>query len=58
MQTYGNRPLLAGWYRHDFSGWIVFVFAFAMMLVLQRVIAWIAPRPKLPTSPVNASATA
>ncbi len=31
---------------HEFSGWIVFLFAFVMILVLQRIIAKIAPRPK------------
>jgi len=24
---------------HEFSGWIVFLFAFAMILILQRIIA-------------------
>jgi exosortase len=30
---------------HDFSGWIVFLFAFAMILIIQRLIAKFAPRP-------------
>ena len=30
---------------HEFSGWIVFLFAFAMILVIQRVVARVAPKP-------------
>jgi exosortase len=37
-------PEAAEGFFHDFSGWIVFIFAFAMMLVLQRIITWIAPK--------------
>jgi len=28
---------------HTFSGWLVFVFAFAMLLAIQRNIAWLVP---------------
>lgn len=31
---------------HEFSGWIVFLFAFVMILLLQRTIARLAPRPR------------
>ena len=32
---------------HEFSGWAVFVVAFAMMLVVQKLILWLAPpQPK------------
>jgi exosortase len=31
---------------HEFSGWIVFIFAFAMILIIQRVILRFAPRKK------------
>ena len=30
---------------HEFSGWIVFIFAFAMILVLQKLIVRFAPKP-------------
>jgi exosortase len=30
---------------HDFSGWLVFIFAFAMILLVQFVIARFAPKP-------------
>ena len=30
---------------HEFSGWIVFLFAFAMILIIQRLIARFAPQP-------------
>jgi exosortase len=32
---------------HEFSGWIVFMAAFAMMLVIQRAILLVAPRPRV-----------
>jgi exosortase len=32
---------------HTFSGWMVFVAALAMLLVLSRVLTWVAPRPRL-----------
>lgn len=37
---------------HQFSGWIVFVFAFIMMLILQRIILKFSPKP---TTPVDAA---
>jgi exosortase len=36
---------------HEFSGWIVFLFAFAMILIIQRVIAKFAPTPARAGSP-------
>lgn len=33
---------------HSFSGWLVFVFAFAMLLALHRIILWFAPIPSTP----------
>jgi exosortase len=33
---------------HEFSGWIVFIFAFVLILIFQRVIARFAPRPATP----------
>ena len=41
---------------HQFSGWIVFVVAFAMILLVQRVIGWIAPKPVVVPAPAGASA--
>lgn len=42
---------------HQFSGWIVFIFAFAMILVIQRIIAKFAPSPAGPTpAPAGAGA--
>jgi exosortase len=46
MAAHWIGPEAAEGFFHDFSGWIVFIFAFAMMLVLQRAIAWIAPKRK------------
>jgi exosortase len=42
-------PTAAEGFFHEFSGWIVFLFAFLMMLVIQRLIARLAPRvPPVP----------
>jgi exosortase len=38
-------PEAAEGFFHEFSGWIVFMFAFAMILLIQRVLARLAPRP-------------
>ncbi len=35
---------------HEFSGWIVFIFAFLMILAIQKLIVRFAPRPAPPTS--------
>jgi len=37
-------PQAAEGFFHSFSGWLVFVFAFAMLFVIQRTIAWLAPQ--------------
>jgi exosortase len=36
---------------HEFSGWVVFVIAFLMMLALQRLVLHFAPPPAAQTSP-------
>ena len=36
-------PQAAQGFLHEFSGWMVFVVAFLMMLALQRVLLWLAP---------------
>lgn len=43
---------------HQFSGWIVFLFAFAMILIIQRFIVKIAPKatPGVPVAPAGAGA--
>src|SRR6266498_3102082 len=32
---------------HTFSGWLVFVAAFAMLFVLHRILLWLLPKPLL-----------
>ncbi|HEX3703044.1 MAG TPA: exosortase A [Vicinamibacterales bacterium] len=39
-------PAAAEGFFHEFSGWIVFIAAFAMMLAIQRAILWMAPAPR------------
>lgn len=39
-------PAAAEGFFHEFSGWIVFIAAFAMMLIIQRAILFVAPRPR------------
>ncbi len=41
-------PEAAQGFFHEFSGWIVFIFAFIMILVIQRIILKFAPTPKAP----------
>ena len=36
-------PAAAQGFLHEFSGWMVFVVAFVMMLALQRALAWLVP---------------
>jgi lipoprotein signal peptidase len=45
IAAYYIGPEAAQGFFHEFSGWIVFLFAFAMILVVQRIIFWIAPPP-------------
>jgi exosortase/archaeosortase family protein len=39
-------PEAAQGFFHEFSGWIVFIFAFLMILIIQRVIRRLAPERK------------
>jgi exosortase len=39
-------PAAAEGFFHEFSGWIVFVAAFAMMIIIQRAILLVSPRPR------------
>ena len=43
MAAHWIGPEAAEGFFHEFSGWIVFIFAFAMILIIQRVIAKVAP---------------
>ena len=38
-------PEAADGFFHEFSGWIVFLFAFVMILIIQRLITKLAPNP-------------
>lgn len=49
-------PEAAEGFFHEFSGWIVFVTAFALMIGLQQGIARFAPPPPAPTTPLSAMA--
>lgn len=44
-------PAAAEGFFHTFSGWLVFLVAFAMLFVIHRVIAWWAPPPPSATHP-------
>jgi exosortase len=46
-------PEAAQGFLHEFSGWMVFVVAFLMMLALQRVLVWLVPQRA--TAPAPAS---
>jgi exosortase D (VPLPA-CTERM-specific) len=41
---------------HEFSGWLVFIFAFAMILVIQKLITRFAPKPGGATNTAPATA--
>ena len=43
VAAYHYGPEAATGFLHTFSGWLVFVFAFAMLFVIQRSIAWLVP---------------
>jgi exosortase len=46
MAAHWIGPAAAEGFFHEFSGWIVFIAAFAMMLTIQRAILLVAPRPR------------
>lgn len=54
---YYGADAAAGFF-HTFSGWMVFVVALALLLVLSRLLTWVAPRPPLvnPIAPAMARA--
>jgi exosortase len=43
-------PSAAEGFFHEFSGWIVFIVAFVMILAIQRVILRLAPKPRVATA--------
>jgi exosortase len=45
MAAHFIGPEAAEGFFHEFSGWIIFIAAFAMMLVIQRIVLLIAPPP-------------
>jgi exosortase len=45
MMAHWIGPEAADGFFHEFSGWIVFLFAFVMILIIQRLITRLAPRP-------------
>ena len=45
MAAHWIGPAAAEGFFHEFSGWIVFIFAFVMILIIQRVILRLAPSP-------------
>ena len=49
-------PEAAQGFFHEFSGWIVFILAFAMLLTIQKLIVKFAPKQTPPAVPANAGA--
>ena len=45
MAAHWIGPEAAEGFFHEFSGWIVFLFAFVMILAIQRLIVKMAPKP-------------
>ena len=43
-------PAAAEGFFHEFSGWLLFVAAFALTLAIQRLIAFLAPQPRTATA--------
>ena len=58
MAAHWIGPEAAEGFFHEFSGWIVFLFAFAMILILQRIIVKFAPAPKAPVAAAAVAAEA
>jgi exosortase len=58
MAAHWISPKAADGFFHEFSGWIVFIFAFVMILILQRIIVKFAPAPKAPLTAARAAAEA
>jgi exosortase len=57
-------PDAAQGFFHEFSGWVVFIVAFLLLLAIQRLILWLAParpgpgaKPPVVPGPVDAGAT-
>jgi exosortase len=57
-------PDAAHGFFHEFSGWVVFIVAFLLLLAIQRLILWLAParpgpgaKPPVVPGPVDAGAT-
>jgi exosortase/archaeosortase family protein len=44
-------PAAAEGFFHEFSGWMVFVAAFAMMIIIQRAVLLVSPRPHASSGP-------
>jgi exosortase len=51
-------PEAAEGFFHTFSGWLVFLAAFAMLFVMHRLIAWWTPPPPRPSAPPSAPSPA
>jgi exosortase len=49
-------PDAAQGFFHEFSGWIVFILAFVMILAIQRLITKFAPKPAVPVMTAGAGA--
>ena len=47
-------PAAAEGFFHTFSGWLVFVFAFALLLAFQRLLHRLTPPPEAPLPPMSA----
>jgi exosortase len=58
MAAHWIGPEAAEGFFHEFSGWIVFIFAFVMILILQRIIVKFAPAPKAPVAAAPVAAEA
>ena len=57
MAAHWIGPEAAEGFFHEFSGWIVFLFAFVMILIIQKFIVKVAPKPVagIPPSPSAAA---